>query len=622
MKRYFEFVEGTSSKFWEIWREGQNVYTRYGKIGASGQVTVKDEGSEEKAQKLHDKLVKEKTGKGYLEKTAGGAAPAPAAAAPAPAPAKPAAPAKAAAPEKAAPAPAAPAAKAAVAVPAGTRRFEFTEDGSSKFWEITLNENAHTVRYGKIGTAGQEKTKSFGSVDAAQKDAEKLVAEKTKKGYAEIAGEAAAPPAPPIDGPELEQHLEAIAKDPTAAEKRQVFGDWLQSKGHPWGSLIALNHAIATAPSAAKKAELQKEENTLLQSQGVAILGDLARAGRPTRFSWDYGFIDEAIIGSPTDKLVVVERVQTLFGLPAARQLKKLTLHVQPTKFAPHQDWDTSTDDIVDPWKPLIPVLAKAPKSMKAISFGEPPPDSASGYVAKPDLAAVSKALPELESLEIQCAGSPGGDGLGKFGFSNLRSFEARFASAGPADLQSIQQANLPKLERLSVWLGGFSNCTLDDAISPSDWDEDNEDASRYPESYPASTLEELELYDVESDLGNGEAVVKFCAHDWPKSLKHLALKSHQLSATVLASVLSSPVVKQLETLDLSGGTLDDKDVDVFVQNKAALAHLKELNLARNTLTKAGITKLEAAVPCAKCGKQRDGAAGPEFLFRYVATME
>ena len=117
MKRYFEFVEGTSSKFWEIWREGQNVYTRYGKIGASGQVTVKDEGSEEKAQKLHDKLVKEKTGKGYQEKTAGGAAPAPAAAAPAPAPAKPAAPTKAAAPEKAAPAPAA-AAGAQPAAPA------------------------------------------------------------------------------------------------------------------------------------------------------------------------------------------------------------------------------------------------------------------------------------------------------------------------------------------------------------------------------------------------------------------------------------------------------------------------------------------------------------------------
>ena len=79
-KRYFEVVEGTSNKFWEIWKEGVQVYTRYGKIGSNGQITVKDEGTDEKAQKLYDKLVREKTGKGYQEKSAsGGAAPAPAA---------------------------------------------------------------------------------------------------------------------------------------------------------------------------------------------------------------------------------------------------------------------------------------------------------------------------------------------------------------------------------------------------------------------------------------------------------------------------------------------------------------------------------------------------------------
>ncbi|MBA2542073.1 MAG: WGR domain-containing protein [Deltaproteobacteria bacterium] len=33
-KRYFEFSEGTSNKFWEVWREGVSVFTRYGKIGS------------------------------------------------------------------------------------------------------------------------------------------------------------------------------------------------------------------------------------------------------------------------------------------------------------------------------------------------------------------------------------------------------------------------------------------------------------------------------------------------------------------------------------------------------------------------------------------------------------
>ncbi len=74
-KRYFEFSEGKSNKFWEVELEESRVITRYGKIGAAGQTTVKDEGTAEGAQKLQDKLVREKTGKGYVEKLPGGDAP-------------------------------------------------------------------------------------------------------------------------------------------------------------------------------------------------------------------------------------------------------------------------------------------------------------------------------------------------------------------------------------------------------------------------------------------------------------------------------------------------------------------------------------------------------------------
>lgn len=74
-KRRFELVEGTSSKFWEIWIVGNEVRTAYGKIGTSGQTTIKDEGSAEAATKLYDKLVKEKTKKGYSEVGASASAP-------------------------------------------------------------------------------------------------------------------------------------------------------------------------------------------------------------------------------------------------------------------------------------------------------------------------------------------------------------------------------------------------------------------------------------------------------------------------------------------------------------------------------------------------------------------
>ena len=66
------------------------------------------------------------------------------------------------------------------------RHFECTEDGASKFWEVWLEGCDLTTRWGKIGTNGQEKTKPFATPDKARKEYDKLVAEKTGKGYEEV----------------------------------------------------------------------------------------------------------------------------------------------------------------------------------------------------------------------------------------------------------------------------------------------------------------------------------------------------------------------------------------------------------------------------------------------------
>jgi predicted DNA-binding WGR domain protein len=66
------------------------------------------------------------------------------------------------------------------------RRFEFQEGASHKFWEVSVGEDELTVRFGKVGTQGQTKTKSFESLDAVLEAAEKLIAEKLSKGYVEV----------------------------------------------------------------------------------------------------------------------------------------------------------------------------------------------------------------------------------------------------------------------------------------------------------------------------------------------------------------------------------------------------------------------------------------------------
>jgi len=67
-KRYFEFIDGDSKKFWEIWMDGKDVTTNWGKIGTAGQTKTKPFADEAKAKKEYDKLLAEKTGKGYSEK--------------------------------------------------------------------------------------------------------------------------------------------------------------------------------------------------------------------------------------------------------------------------------------------------------------------------------------------------------------------------------------------------------------------------------------------------------------------------------------------------------------------------------------------------------------------------
>jgi predicted DNA-binding WGR domain protein len=189
MPRY-EFSEGSSNKFWEINLSGKSFTTTYGKIGTSGQTTIKSWKDNAEAKKEYEKLIGEKTKKGY-ELVGGGKSAASGdddededddddedeAPAPKKKAAKPAA--------KAAKVAAKPAAKPAAAAPKGARYFEFSEGTSNKFWEITMSGTDVKTRYGKIGTPGQQTLKEFGDAAAAKKEYDKLVHEKTKKGYEE-----------------------------------------------------------------------------------------------------------------------------------------------------------------------------------------------------------------------------------------------------------------------------------------------------------------------------------------------------------------------------------------------------------------------------------------------------
>lgn len=68
-RRRFEFVQGSSAKFYEVAVQGSNVTICFGRLGTSGQSQIKTLPDSEAAIKHADKLIHEKLAKGYVECT-------------------------------------------------------------------------------------------------------------------------------------------------------------------------------------------------------------------------------------------------------------------------------------------------------------------------------------------------------------------------------------------------------------------------------------------------------------------------------------------------------------------------------------------------------------------------
>lgn len=136
------------------------------------------------------------------------------------------------------------------------RRFEM----AAKFWEIDREGAEHTVRFGKLGTAGQTQTKSFASPSEAQRAMEALVLEKTRKGYVEVKRAKAAPaksksapakaPLKTVPG----KSKSAPMKTVPAKSKRAPAKAVADTKAPPAKSKSAPAKAAATKPPKATKA--------------------------------------------------------------------------------------------------------------------------------------------------------------------------------------------------------------------------------------------------------------------------------------------------------------------------------------------------------------------------------
>jgi predicted DNA-binding WGR domain protein len=115
------------------------------------------------------------------------------------------------------------------------RYFEYQDSKSYKFWQVELLETTLNIKYGKIGTAGQEKISSFDSAEKAQKELDKLIREKTQKGYVEklqasskkISRRLSVGYDEAEEGKTLKEKVEAFLESAQAAEVESiVIGTW------------------------------------------------------------------------------------------------------------------------------------------------------------------------------------------------------------------------------------------------------------------------------------------------------------------------------------------------------------------------------------------------------------
>src|SRR5262245_9552160 len=111
------------------------------------------------------------------------------------------------------------------------RTFVLDAGRSHKFWNVELRGSDVVLSQGQVGRDGRIETRSFASAEQARAECDRLIAEKTAKGYVETTVPAQ-PTLPPAAS--LRDALErAILDDPSDVASHVAYADWLSEQSSP-----------------------------------------------------------------------------------------------------------------------------------------------------------------------------------------------------------------------------------------------------------------------------------------------------------------------------------------------------------------------------------------------------
>jgi uncharacterized protein (TIGR02996 family) len=492
------------------------------------------------------------------------------------------------------------------------RTFQFSDAKSHKFWNIDVQGNSFTVTYGKIGTSGQTQTKSFASPEKAQAEADKLVAEKTKKGYAETT-----PKATISDAEALEKALIANPDDDTAW---RAFADFLAEQDDPRGEFMQVQIALEdeSVPAAERK-KLQTREKALLKKHEQDWLGPLAAVtldaekvpywnGRkqstraPVGHSFRRGWLSRVEFHD-----LRVDQARVLAKSPGAKFLRELIVGQ------------------VDSEAPV------GSENEYIRSHYEPGPDVPAdvGSHDGPGLHALCRC-PYLGAVSVFKLGE-GGTGIGgkddeypnchtsgelaHHVVKQMPNVEELYLLAHRVDANKLFVLPMPKLRVLQLY-----------------------HSNRYPLDKLAANKTLTNLTTIlchphalddggDDEEGGGGAYIRFthlkaiCRSPQLSKLIHLRLRLTDFGDKGADEIIASGILKRLKTLDLQGGCITDKGAQKLAAC-ADLKNLEHLNLRSNALTDTGVKALKATgvkLDVANQHNQQPGEFGdggmPEYLF-------
>ncbi|MBI4818741.1 MAG: molybdenum metabolism regulator [Deltaproteobacteria bacterium] len=262
--------------------------------------------------------------------------------------------------------------------------------------------------------------------------------------------------------------------------------------------------------------------------------------------------------------------VKAILDLPNPRQLESVKLGLI-NEWDSHDSYPKALDELVK----------KGPHDkLKSVVIGdfEYPDESEISWVNIGNVSSIFTTAPNLKELRVQ----GGGIELGKLESAKLEKLTLHTGGLPAGAVQSLADANLPKLARLEVWLG----------------------AEEYGAGGSAAMLAKL-----------------FEGTGYPK-LKQLGLMNSEFSDDLAKALPSSKILKQLETLDLSMGTLTKAGALAIIENKAKFEHLKKLDLSDNFLDAETQAALKAALPGVVTIGVQDKLDPSDPDYRYVSVGE